>query len=106
VSPYPKPEKKPHNLCRSCGQDFNSVDLFERHRVGVHEYTHTEGLRDEPPPGWQHNHPGETWTPREDGRRCLSVDEMTAKGWEPNERGYWIDPEKVEDARARLGRKA
>jgi hypothetical protein len=90
VSPYPRPEKPPHNLCRSCNQDFNSVDLFERHRVGTHQYTYSEGI---------------AMTPmREDGRRCLSVDEMQAKGWEPNERGYWIDPEKVADARARLGK--
>ena len=23
-------------LCRACGLDFYSVELFERHRVGVH----------------------------------------------------------------------
>ena len=100
MTPYPKPAKRPHNLCRSCGQDFNSIDLFERHLVGTHEYTHTQGLRDEPPPGWRHNHPDETWSSREDGRRCLSVEEMRTKGWTPNERGYWIDPVAVERARA------
>jgi hypothetical protein len=86
VTPYPKPEKRPHNLCRSCSQDFNSIDLFERHRVGVHEYTYAEGVKMDPI--------------REDGRRCLSIEEMHEKGWTRNERGYWIDPERVEAARA------
>ena len=100
MTPYPRPEKRPHNLCRSCGQDFNSIDLFERHRVGTHEYTYSQGASTDPPPGWQQSHPDELWSLREDGRRCLTVDEMTERGWALNERGYWIDPEAVERARA------
>lgn len=75
------------NLCRSCGEDFASVDLFDRHRVGLHAYTLSEGLRLDPP--------------REDGRRCLDVLEMFERGWERNGRGLWTDPAKHPGARLR-----
>jgi hypothetical protein len=75
------------NLCRACDQDFSSVLLFDRHRVGKHEYTYHEGLKFEPPV--------------EDGRRCLTVAEMTDKGWERDRRGRWSDPKEV--ARTRQG---
>lgn len=81
MTPYPRPAKPPHNLCRSCGIDFNSIDLFEQHRVGVHAYTFSEGIAMEPM--------------REDGRRCLSVDEMHERGWEQDAKGYWFDPVKA-----------
>jgi len=48
--------------CCACGEYFGSVDVFDRHRVG--EY----GVN----------------------RRCLSVDEMSAMGWERNGRGFWL----------------
>jgi hypothetical protein len=73
-------------FCRACGQEFNSVELFDRDRVGVHAYTYLQGLDMDPP--------------REDGRRCLDVDEMRAKGWKLNKRGRWIDPKRAERARA------
>jgi hypothetical protein len=63
------------NLCRGCGQDFGSVKAFDAHRVGVHAYTYTEGLAMDPP--------------REDGRRCLSVEEMEAAQFVRNSRGRW-----------------
>jgi hypothetical protein len=66
------------NACVPCGEDFSSVRLFDRHRVGLHEFTLSEGLRMDPP--------------REDGRRCLATDEMAALGWERNARGQWFDP--------------
>jgi hypothetical protein len=47
----------PGNWCASCGEDFSSSTLFDRHRVGRHEYTQSDGLSFDPP--------------REDGRRCL-----------------------------------
>jgi hypothetical protein len=75
------------NLCRSCNQDFSSVAMFDRHRVGKHAYLYREGLNMDPP--------------REDGRRCLSVEEMTGKGWERDRRGRWSDPR--ERLRAREG---
>lgn len=73
------------NLCRSCNSDFSSVRLFDRHRIGTHEYLFSEGLNMEPP--------------REDGRRCLDEEEMVALGWERNRLGRWSDPQAVEAAR-------
>jgi hypothetical protein len=72
------------NLCTTCGQDFNSVELFDRHRVGRHAYTFSEGFE----------------LGLEDGRRCLNVDEMEDAGWRLNARRRWIDP--ARDPRARL----
>jgi hypothetical protein len=66
------------NLCGSCGGDFSSVEVFDRHRVGVHAYTFSGGMAMK--------------SPREDGRRCLDVDEMEGRGWARNERGRWNDP--------------
>jgi hypothetical protein len=63
------------NLCRGCGQDFAGLTLFDQHRVGVHAHTLTEGLRMDPP--------------REDGRRCLTVDEMQVRGWKQDRQGRW-----------------
>jgi hypothetical protein len=68
------------NLCRSCGEDFGSVALFDAHRVGRHAYTLSEGLK-----------PG---VPFEDGRRCLCVEEMQERGWALGARGRWVDPSK------------
>ena len=50
------------NYCTACGTDFGSVAAFDSHRVGVHDYTYSEGLLLKPP--------------REDGRRCLSAREI------------------------------
>ena len=69
------------NVCGACGEDFNGVRLFGAHRVGVHAYTISEGLRMDPP--------------REDGRRCLHVHEMRDRGWRLNQRGRWINPVEV-----------
>ena len=63
----PKRIENPMNYCRSCDQDFGSLTLFDRHRVGPHD-----------------GH-----------RRCLDVREMTKRGWEIGARGRWIDPERV-----------
>jgi hypothetical protein len=73
------------NLCRSCNQDFGSVSLFDRHRVGAYE------------PGNYKGHI-EDWSP-ELGRRCLDEEEMTERGWELDARGRWTDPVQVERAR-------
>jgi hypothetical protein len=56
----------PLNQCSLCEADFTSVEYFDQHRVGTHEYTFAEGMRMEPP--------------REDGRRCLDEQEMAAVG--------------------------
>jgi hypothetical protein len=60
------------NVCRSCGQDFCSVEAFDAHRVGRHEYP------------WSIDRP--------DGRRCLSAVEITDAGWEQNQYGRWVHP--------------
>jgi hypothetical protein len=59
------PEKNRHgfqvkNLCRSCGEDFAGVTLFDKHRVAGN---------------------GE--------RRCLDDGEMEAKGWHQDIWGRW-----------------
>ena len=64
------------NLCCTCWQDFNSVGLFDRHRIGKHAYDFAEGLE----------------LSVEDGRRCLDPQEMENAGWRPNSRGRWNDP--------------
>ena len=66
------------NECGTCGIDFASVTAFDRHRVGKHAFTHTQGLRMKPP--------------REDGRRCLDTDEMAALGMAISGRGRWAIP--------------
>jgi hypothetical protein len=66
------------NACASCGQDFGSVELFDRHRVGRHAYSFAEGFELDPP--------------REDGRRCLDPQEMETAGWRLDRRGRWTDP--------------
>ena len=63
------------NLCRECDLDFTSVRDFDSHRVGVHAYTYSEGLKMDPI--------------REDGRRCLTTVEMRAKGWALDRHGRW-----------------
>jgi hypothetical protein len=50
-----------HCQCAACGQYFNSTYAFDKHRVG--DYT---------------------------GRRCLTVDEMRAKGMAQKPEGWWI----------------
>lgn len=69
------------NLCRACGQDFSSVEAFDRHRVGTHGYTLDEGLLGDPP--------------RSDGRRCLSIEQMTAGGWALDARGRRVHPREL-----------
>ena len=64
------------NLCSACGQDFGSVELFDRHRVGKHAYSFAEGLE----------------RGLEDGRRCLDRSEMEGAGWRLNKCGRWSDP--------------
>ena len=82
----------PANGCSGCGQDFNSASFFDRHRVGTYKYTLEQGLKLDPP--------------REDGRRCLDVDEMTAKGCKLNDGGRWIDPVRVQAARESFAKAA
>src|SRR6516165_8365228 len=52
--------------CGACGELFNSVSVFDRHRVGP-------------------------WTDKGVQRRCLSAEEMSARGWQTNVKGFWIE---------------
>src|SRR5579863_20205 len=50
--------------CTACGDYFNSIFAFDRHRVGNYS-TRTS-------------------------RRCLTVAELAARGWARNAAGFWI----------------
>lgn len=60
--------------CAKCGTLFNSVSVFDRHRVG-------------------------SWQDAGKYRRCLSVDEMVARGWSQNARGFWIERQRIDHLR-------
>ena len=47
--------------CTACGQFFNRVSLFDKHRQG-----------------------------KMDARTCLTPDEMADKGWRINAAGFWV----------------
>jgi hypothetical protein len=66
------------NLCGGCREDFGSVSAFDRHRVGKHAFTFSEGFRMDPP--------------REDGRRCLDTGELEQAGWHRDSRSRWRQP--------------
>ena len=63
------------NLCRVCDEDFGSRSAFDKHRVGRHEYLFS--IHD---------------PSRFDGRRCLSVLELKAMGWNRDRHGRWRTP--------------
>src|SRR4249919_3618494 len=58
---------RPLTFCRTCQSDFGGIAAFDRHRVGKHAYLYSQ----EQP----------------DGRRCLSEQEMQAKGMYLNRQG-------------------
>lgn len=58
-----------NSYCTSCGKDFYSDRLFDKHRTGIHAYTYSEGLKLDPP--------------KEDGRRCMDEEEMNKIGMRP-----------------------
>lgn len=78
---------KPLNKCSPCGEDFKTLRAFDEHRVGFHAFTLAEGLNRTPP--------------REDGRRCLSVDELVEAGWTQDDDLRWQVPTVWEDQRWR-----
>lgn len=63
------------NQCRGCDQYFNSNKAFDKHRRGDYEH----------------------------GRRCLTPEEMMAKGMSLNKAGFWIT-EKMPEAVSNLRR--
>ena len=58
------------NQCPACGELFNSSGAFDKHRTGDFS-----------------------------ARRCLSVEEMTAKGMVPNETGFWLTHRMSDEAK-------
>lgn len=50
-----------HNFCTECGEDFGSVEAFDKHRVGE-------------------------WST---GRECISLNEFSKFGLVKNTRGCW-----------------
>lgn len=54
--------------CPTCGELFSRQRAFDRHRVGSYAK----------PGEYQHS------------RRCLTPDEMAARGWQINAAGFWI----------------
>ena len=64
--------------CAACGEVFNSVSVFDLHRVG-------------------------SWHAYRSTRRCLTVIEMMARGWTKNTRRFWIQrkrrdlPRRIDD---------
>lgn len=48
--------------CAGCGEHFNRVSTFDKHRTGAFDGS----------------------------RRCRTEDEMLAKGWLRNAAGFWI----------------
>lgn len=71
----PEQGHRPKNYCRACGADFTSIEYFDVYRVG--EY----GV----------------------DRRCLSSDELLAKGY-VLENGYWFDPARKSRAKQAFGK--
>ena len=51
-----------HNQCQACKEYFNSTGAFDKHRTGKHGVD----------------------------RRCMTTEEMVAKGFSLNTAGYWI----------------
>jgi len=62
--------------CPRCGEHFNSVSVFDRHRVG-------------------------NWEAEGRNRRCLTVLEMLSRGWRLNRRGFWIERQRIDAPRRR-----
>jgi hypothetical protein len=69
--------------CQGCGEFFNSAWTFDGHRVGPYA-----------PIG------------RPNTRRCLTLAEMTGKGWSLNDAGFWISARRGALAMTARGRAA
>lgn len=64
-----------------CCETFGSNSIGDAHRVGA--FNKDEEGKMVGPPGNRH-----PWGPR----RCLTPDEMRAKGWSLNKHGAWVGP--------------
>lgn len=73
------------NLCSGCDSGFSSVKLFERHRVGTHEYDWSfrrpEGDAASRSTRWPRRAGGSTGTDAGSTRRALSVPAKRSLAW-------------------------
>ena len=60
--------------CSKCGELFNSISTFDRHRVG-------------------------SFADRGTRRQCLTTAGMFAKGWSRNLAGFWIERKRRDEPR-------
>lgn len=67
--------------CSACHQFFNSDSAFDRHRTGLFE--------------GESNKFGQTQITGP--RRCMTTDEMLARGMVLNESGFWMTKNRVSD---------
>lgn len=75
-------------FCSSCGQPFSALGLFDEHRVGAYDPRDEDKMVGNPPH-------------RLGPRRCLTVDEMLARGWRRTER-TWRGPAPSPEEAAKL----
>jgi hypothetical protein len=62
--------------CPRCSELFNSVSVFDRHRLGP-------------------------WTDQGIHRRCLASAEMIQRGWSVTSDGFWIERKRLDTPRGR-----
>lgn len=72
--------------CVACGEFFNSVTSFDRHRTGTYSL-----------------HP---FAETSEGRRCLSSNEMLSRGMSINSTGFWITESRAQRHDRKLMRDA
>lgn len=70
------------SFCTVCHEMFNSLTAFDEHRKG----SYREAIYCKSPTGKTEDIVGYT----RPTRCCLTPDEMRAKGWSQNEKGWWI----------------
>lgn len=69
-------KKTPLFGCSECLEDFASMEVFDKHRVG-------------------------TFEPND--RHCLTETQMLNKGWQKNKHDRWFDPKRTERAARYFG---
>ena len=74
------------DICATCQLVFTGTADFDSHRVGTHAYTYSEGVAMSPL--------------HEDGRRCLSLEEIEQDGCVRNSHGCWSHPRRARPSAA------
>ena len=73
------------NQCPTCGKVFRSNTAFDFHRAGEYSSLNPDGL---------------TYSPSK--RRCMTTEEMLAKGMGQQESGTWVTELATEEDKQRL----